>query len=67
MSNWDWSNSDDLAVQSVRGIAVYTNTKGDIVIRQQGEYGEEDSIVIFPKSLAGSVANAIVAESEIVG
>ena len=67
MSEWNWSNSEgDLVVQSVRGVAVYENTNGDIVIRQQGESGEDDSLIIFPKSYAHQVAAAIIAEAESV-
>lgn len=65
MSDWNWLGAEaDVVIPSVRGVAIYENTAGDIVIRQQGENGEEDSLIIFPKSFAQQVAAAIIAEAE---
>lgn len=63
MSNWDWSDKSDLVIEPVRAIAVYENQAGQIVIRQEGINGEQDSIIVFPARYGETMANAIIAES----
>ncbi len=62
-NNFDW-NSEDVIVKPVDAIAVYTNTNGDIVIRQQSPHNGEDQIVVVPVSHVQSVVNALMAEAE---
>lgn len=67
MSDIKWYGEDkdpSIVIQSVAALAVYTNPSGDIVIRQEGPNGEDDSIIVFPKSHADAVMNAIQKELE---
>lgn len=62
---WDWysdENKESIVVPSVSAVAVYTNNHGDIVLRQQDSMGEEDSVIILPRSLAATVVQAITNE-----
>jgi hypothetical protein len=43
----------------VCAVAIYRSAEGDIVIRQEGPDGEEDTVVIIPLSFASSVMDAI--------
>ena len=61
--NW-FENDESLVIKPVSGVAVYTNPNGDIVIRQQGSFGEDDSFIFFPVEHAQAVINAIKRESE---
>lgn len=49
--DWKWwnENKDGIAVPQVDAIAVYLNAEGDVVIRQRGSMGNEDSMVVFPR------------------
>lgn len=66
MSNdWGWHNKEDkdaIVVQSVQAIAVYTNPAGEIVIRQQDSGGEDDSVIVVPRSMVLLIAKALKAE-----
>jgi hypothetical protein len=47
--DFDWSKDDSVVVKSVRGLAVYRNSEGDVVIRQErGAYDEDDPFVVVP-------------------
>lgn len=51
MSNdFSWTDDTDaVAFKSVRGIAVYANPAGDLVIRQQaGPLDDDDAIIVVP-------------------
>lgn len=48
--DFSWSDSQAVVVEQVDAIAVYPNPKGNIVIRQQGSMGEDDAVIIVPKS-----------------
>ena len=48
-----------MVIPSVQAVAVYTNGNGDVVIRQEGWAGEDDSVIVIPVSLAQQVADAI--------
>lgn len=54
----DWRNN--IVIQKVDAIAVYTNEAGEIVIRQEGELGEEDSLILFPVSYADVFVKAVL-------
>jgi|GEM_PF-1514212 len=46
--DFDWGKSNDnLAVNPVRGVAIYLNPDGDVVIRQQqADYHDEDPFLV---------------------
>lgn len=57
--NWD-EIADDVVVPEQAAIAVYTNPKGDIVIRQAGQYGpDEDQWIAVAPIHALALAHAI--------
>lgn len=67
--DWSWygdSEKESVVVPAVQAIAVYSNTAGEIVIRQQSQMGEDDSVVVFPKSQAKAIIDAIMTEIEVV-
>lgn len=62
MSDVNWygpDKSESVVINAVSAIAVYTDEAGEIVIRQQGFNGEDDSVVIIPKMLAPALLKAI--------
>lgn len=66
-TDWSWygdSEKDSVVVPAVQAIAVYTNSAGEIVIRQQDSMGEDDSVIVFPKSQAKAIVDAIIVEVE---
>jgi hypothetical protein len=54
MSEFSWNQLEDgeLLMPSASAVAVYLNDAGDIVLRQQGDYGEDDEVVIVPFTFA---------------
>jgi hypothetical protein len=56
---FNWSADGALAVKRVCAVAIYRSAEGDIVIRQEGPDGEEDTVVVIPLSFAASVMDAI--------
>lgn len=61
MSDADiWKEST--VIPSVRAVAVYTNTDGDIVIRQEG-WPDEDAVIVVPRSAVNSLVEALKAEA----
>lgn len=61
--DFDWYADDtkeDIVIPSVQAIAVYLNGDLDIVVRQQHPMGDEDSVIIIPRSQAKSLAKAIM-------
>jgi len=62
MSDWDWYGEEEKQSQvipRVDALVVYPNAQGDVVIRQQGSMGEDDSVIVFPASHAATVIAAI--------
>jgi len=56
--NW---NSDETTVLRTRmGVAVYFNPADDVVVRQEGEYGDEDDWIIMTPEDACRVAYRIL-------
>lgn len=58
-SDFDWQDSESIAVREQPATAVYTNPHGHIVVRQQGDYsGFEDDkwIMIQPANIPALVA-----------
>lgn len=57
-TDWSWhdqENKDLIVVPAVEALAIYENPNMDIVIRQQDVMGEEDQLVIIPKTHLKSV------------
>jgi hypothetical protein len=51
---WNELKNDDVIVPSVRAVAVYENQAGEIVIRQERSWSEdEDPVVIVPRAYLG--------------
>jgi len=61
---WNWGDQESVVIQSVQATAVYTNPKGDIVIRQESALGGDDQYVVVPRKMADAMAKAIRAESK---
>jgi hypothetical protein len=58
--NWyDDEANDCIAIRSMRAVAVYVNTAGDIVIRQEAGNGGEDDMVVVPVSFIPALTDAI--------
>ena len=50
-TDFSWYSKDsleDIVFPSVQAVAVYQNEAKDVVIRQQGSQGEDDSIIVIP-------------------
>jgi hypothetical protein len=60
--NYDWYAQENLDAEvfpSVQAVAVYQNKKGDLVIRQQGTMGEDDSVIFVPLSQVPALLEAM--------
>lgn len=58
----DWTSEsmqDSIVFPTVQGVAVYLNEVGDVVLRQQGIDGHDDSFVVVPRHHASEVQQAI--------
>jgi hypothetical protein len=60
--DFDWNDDDsNVVVPEQAAIAVYLNPRGNVVIRQAGQYRpDEDSFVIVAPDHAAAVADAIL-------
>jgi len=58
--DFDWNDDEAIVLEPRLGVAVYLNQKGDVVIRQQGSYPDDDVWVVFPATDAEIVARRIV-------
>lgn len=45
---WDTEDADLVCIHKVNAIAVYQNWRNEIVIRQENDYGNDDSLVLIP-------------------
>jgi hypothetical protein len=63
-----WNEKNESTVMnSYQGVAVYSNERGDIVIRsEKAEWQEGDQIVIVPRIYAEWVVSAIMREKELL-
>lgn len=58
---FDWDSDEDLVVRTRRGLAVYLNTRDEIVLRQEARSDEhEDPVVLILRDDALRVARAIL-------
>ena len=64
---WKWHDDDakeSVVIEAVRAIAVYTNPRGDIVIRQEStDHGDDDGVVVIPRASVGAILKAVKAEA----
>ncbi len=60
-SDIDWHEDESVVVKSVSAVAVYTNTRGELVIRQENSM-EEDQVIIVPMEQAKAIEKAILAQ-----
>ena len=60
---FNWSDKDRVVVEKVDAIAVYQNPDGDVVIRQQAPMGDDDSVIVVPKSRLDDLILALQNES----
>lgn len=58
----DPATKDNIVVPSVDAIAVYLNPHGDVVIRQESRMGEDDSIIVVPRSMVENLIGALKSE-----
>jgi hypothetical protein len=64
--DFSWYDSNDLIIiEQVDAIAVYSNPKGDIVIRQQDPIDGEDPFVVIPRTRVNEVIAALKKEAEL--
>ena len=56
---FNWSDPDSVVVERVYAIAVYKESNGDIVIRQERSGGEQDSLIVVPARYAPMLVEAI--------
>lgn len=64
---WDWAdeeNQSDIVMPQMDAVAVYSNTKDDIVIRQRSYLGEDDHVIVVPKMFAQNLVDAIKAQMQ---
>lgn len=62
MNDFDWSREvgDSLVFPTVRGVAVYFNPVGHIVIRQEaGPLDDEDVWIVVPRENLGALIAAL--------
>lgn len=56
---FDWSDDDGIAFRVYGSVAVYPNTKGDVVIRREREWHEgDDALIIIPVGCAEAFLRA---------
>jgi predicted glycosyltransferase len=64
--SFDWLGDESVVVNPVSAIAVYTNTHGEVVIRQQNlnESLDQDPLIVIPRERVRDVIAALKKESE---
>jgi len=56
---FSWSDKDYVVIEPVDAVAIYQNPAGNIVIRQMGPMGEDDSIIVVPRSRLKDLITAL--------
>jgi len=64
-AEFDWFGGEDVAVREQAAIAVYQNVRGDIAIRQRGDFNPdtldiEDVVIVVTPRHAAELARAIL-------
>lgn len=62
-NEFKWTDKDSVVVERVDAIAVYQNPNGEVVIRQQDPMGDDDSVIVVPKSRLNDLILALQSES----
>jgi hypothetical protein len=64
--DFDWDDEiSSIKIQEIRAIAIYSNARGELVIRQQGGVlHHEDQFVYFPKSELNKLIKALREEKK---
>ncbi|WP_043632710.1 hypothetical protein [Chromobacterium haemolyticum] len=69
--NWDWEETENkelTIIPRVRAIAVYTNPRGEIVIRQEGmSLDMDDQYIAIPKEQIPTLIRALQEEAAVEG
>ncbi len=63
--DFDWTDKESITIGEQLAIAVFENPSGDIVIRQQDWYGDEDDWVIVAKRNVPALCRALFAAAGI--
>lgn len=63
--DFDWTDKESITIGEQLAVAVYENPRGDIVIRQQDWYGDEDDWVIVAKQNVPALCRALFAAAGI--
>jgi hypothetical protein len=63
-AEFSWSDDESVVIDRVDAIAVYTNAKGDLVIRQEHPLGDDDSTIIVPRRRVGELTVALKREAQ---
>ena len=64
-STFEWLESSSVVLRAVDALAIYSNAKGDIVLRQKSSKGifrEEDSFIVIPRDRIDAVIGALERE-----
>ncbi len=56
---FNWLSDDSVVIQRVDAVAVYINERRDVVIRQENQMGDDDSVVIIPARMLGDLIDAL--------
>jgi hypothetical protein len=60
--DFDWTTDDSVVLEKRSALAVYVNSRGEVVLRMQGDWDEDvDHFVCFPENDAEYVAHRILA------
>jgi hypothetical protein len=59
-TGFDWTSKDDVAVNQQDAIAVYANDNGDVVIRRQKDWNEdEDTFIVLAPAYVRQFIEAV--------
>jgi len=59
-TDFDWTSKDAVAVNQQDAIAVYSNDNGDVVIRRQKDWNEEeDSVIVLAPAYVRQFVEAV--------
>jgi hypothetical protein len=61
LDDFKWDD-EDLVIQQVDAVAVYRNSRGDLVIRQRDSASHDDAAVVVPMERAKALRAAIKRE-----
>lgn len=64
VEQFDWSDKRSIVIKRVDAIAIYTDSEGDIVIRQQRADSPVDSVITIPARNAHSVIEGLQREQK---